>query len=44
MLQSLAVTIPWKCGRNDLSLLLGVTPRRITQLVQQKVPGSSRPV
>jgi hypothetical protein len=31
------MTIPRRCGRDDLSLLLGVSPRRVSQLVQQKV-------
>ena len=32
-----AMTIQAKCGRNDLSLLLGITPRRVTQLVDKKI-------
>jgi hypothetical protein len=32
-----ALAIPTKCGTNDLAALLGVTVRRVTQLVEKKV-------
>ena len=31
------MTIPKKCGRDDLSLLLGVSARRVSQLVDKKI-------